>query len=131
MAASNPRFQHDAQSGPEAPAAPLARANPGPRERFSAGFDRSFGRVYAYVSQRVRERESCERIVREVLVAHLDLVVNGGDETHELSRLAAASDRLIGSESTRLRNGSSTSPADAVEGTGDIACRVLLRSPSV
>ena len=74
--------------------------------RSSADFDFSFGRVfavYAYVSQRVRERKSCERIVREVLVANRDLLVNGRDETHELDQLAASVDRLIGRESATDR----------------------------
>jgi len=111
------------ETGPEAQA-PLTR------ERFSADFDRAFGRIYAYVSRRVPVRESCERIVRDVLAAHLDLLVNGGSEAHQFSRLAAASDRLIGSESARLRNESPTSPADAGEGTGETTCLELLRSPS-
>ena len=93
------------------------------REEFSAVFDRAFGRIYAHVSRQVRLRESCERIVRDVLTAHLDLLVNGESEAHQFSRLAAASDRLIGSEPARLRNESPTSPADTGEGTGETTCR--------
>jgi len=69
------------------------------REEFSASFDRCFGRVYAYVFRRVSERESCERIVGEVLAENLDLLMERGDDKHEFGRLKASSDRLIGLES--------------------------------
>jgi hypothetical protein len=74
--------------------------------RSSADFDFSLGRVfavYAYVSRRVRERKACARIVREVLVANRDLLVNGMDATHELDQLVASLDRLIGRESATDR----------------------------
>ena len=73
----------------------LARTAPPTREVFSARFDRCFGRVYAYVSRRVNDRESCERIVREVLAANLGVLAYGGDERREVGQLKAASDRLI------------------------------------
>jgi len=79
---------------------PVARETSLARD-FSAGFERCFGRVYAYVSRRVSERTLCECIVREVLTANLDLLVNGSGEPHLLARLQAASDRLIGSEPAR------------------------------
>lgn len=97
-------------------------------EKFDAGFDRSFRRVYAYVSRRVNDRESCQRIVRQVLAANLDLLVNGADGARELSRLKAASDRLIESESAKTRNAMTTSLTDKVEGTGDTTCRESLES---
>ena len=62
---------------------------------FSAGFDRCFARTWAYVSRRVNDRESCERIVRAVLAGNLDLLVQPEAQVQELSRLEAASDRLI------------------------------------
>jgi hypothetical protein len=65
------------------------------QQEFSAGFDRCFARVWAYVSRRVHDRESCERIVREVLTGNLDLLVHPVGERQELSQLKAASDRLI------------------------------------
>lgn len=74
--------------------------------RSSADFDFSFGRVfavYAYVSRRVRERKTCARIVREVLVANRDLLVSEIDATHELDQLVASLDRLIGRESATDR----------------------------
>ena len=100
------------------------------REQFSTSFDRCFGRVYAYVSRHVHDRESCQRIVREVLTTNLALLVDHANERQELSQLKAASDRLIALESVRTRNESSTSPADQVEGTGDTAWHVSLGSPS-
>jgi len=89
------------ESGPEASSDPLVHAAPVSRKEFSAGFDRCFGRVYAYVSRRVNDRKSCERIVSEILAANLDLLVDRGDERQELSQLKASSDRLIGLESAR------------------------------
>ena len=83
----------------------LVRTAPVTHEEFSAGFDRCFDRVYAYVYRRVSDRESCERIVGEVLAVNLDLLVERGDEKHELSRLKAASDRLIGLESAPPSHG--------------------------
>ena len=58
-------------------------------QEFTTGFDR------AYVSRRVNDRESCERIVREVLAGNLDLLVHPAGQVPERSRLEAASDRLI------------------------------------
>jgi hypothetical protein len=88
-------------SAPETSSAPLVRPAPVTREGFFADFDRCFDRVYAYVSLRVNERESCERIVSAVLAANLDLLVSRGDEREELRQLEACSDRLIGSAPAR------------------------------
>jgi len=92
------------ERGPEVYPDPLVRVTSVTREGFSARFDRCFGRVYAYVSRRVKDRESCERIVSEVLEANLDLIVDRGDERQELSQLKASSDRLIALESARSRS---------------------------
>jgi len=82
---------------------PRLHAGPVSRQEFSAGFERCFGRVYAYVSRRVNDRETCERIVSQVMTASLDLLVGRVDESvgrvderRELSRLKVSSDRLIG-----------------------------------
>jgi len=72
----------------------LVRAEPPTREEFSANFDRCFALVHAYVSRRVNDRGSCERIVRSVLAANLDVLSEERGE-EELGRLKAASDRLI------------------------------------
>jgi hypothetical protein len=85
----------------EPPSVPLDRTTPVTREGFSGHFDRCFDRVHAYVSRRVKDRESCERIVGEVLAENLDLLVDRGEERRELSRLKASSDRLIGLNSER------------------------------
>jgi len=89
------------ETAPEAASKVVGRAAPVTREEFSSSFDRCFGRVYAYVSRRVNDRKSCERIVSEVLAANLDLLMKRGDESQELSQLKAASDRLIGLESAK------------------------------
>lgn len=75
---------------PEAPAVT--------REEFSAAFDRCFRRVHAYVSRRVDDNRSCQRVVSEVLTENLDLFVDPGDEKRECRQLKASSDRLIGLE---------------------------------
>lgn len=72
----------------------LVRAAPPSRAEFSTKFDRCFGLVYAYVSRRVNDRQSCERIVRAVLAENLDVLAEERDE-RELAQLKAASDRLI------------------------------------
>ena len=87
--------------GPDASSKAAGRAAPLTRDEFSSAFDRCFDRVYAYVSRRVSDRTSCERIVSDALAANLDLLMDRGDERHELSILKAALDRLIGMESTR------------------------------
>jgi hypothetical protein len=71
------------------------------REEFSAAFDRCFSRVHAYVSRRVDDSKSCQRIVREVLTENLDLLADPGDERRECSQLKASSDRRIEMESAR------------------------------
>jgi hypothetical protein len=74
-------------------------------KRFSDGFDRCFGRVYAYVSRRATDPRSREHIVSEVLASNLDLIVDRIDELQEVRRLKAASDQLIRSQSVRARSG--------------------------
>lgn len=65
------------------------------REEFAARFDLWFGRVYAYVSRRVSDRATCERIVGQVLTASVDLFVERNDEVRALFWVKALSDRLI------------------------------------
>jgi len=77
------------------------RAAPVTWETFSARFDRSFGRAYAYASRRVKDQASCERIVGELLEANLDLLVDRDDEEQDLRPLKTALDRLIGLELAR------------------------------
>jgi hypothetical protein len=67
-------------------------------QAFCAAFDRCFGRVYGYVSRRVGDRETCERIVRAVMTASLDALVEGADDPRELLRIKRLSDALIASE---------------------------------
>jgi hypothetical protein len=105
------------EAGAAASSQPVARAAPVTREEFSASFDRCFDRVYAYVVRRVSDRASCQRIVAEVLAANLDLLAERRDEKHELSRLKAASDRLIGLESAPPTPGPSEAPGPS-EGRG-------------
>lgn len=71
------------------------------REAFSRAFDRSFRRVYSYVSRRIDDRAICERVVREVLVVNLDLLVTGRDEREVAIRLKASSDQRIVEEAVR------------------------------
>lgn len=75
------------------PAAPA-----GTREEFSAAFDRCFSRTHAYVSRRVDDSKSCQRIVSEVLTENLDLLADPGDERRECSQLKASANRLIETE---------------------------------
>lgn len=79
--------------GEETPTAPMLRAT------FSEAFERCFGRVYAYVSQRLDDRQGLERIVSEVLAANLDLLIERRGEAQEACRLKASADRLIALES--------------------------------
>jgi hypothetical protein len=115
---------------PPARSAPPLHEAPVTREAFTAGFDRCFGPVYVYVSRRVSDRPTCERIVRQLLAANLGLLVGRGDESQSSSQLEAAADRLIEAESASSPSGarsspsdSSTSPATKSEGTGDTECR--------
>jgi len=64
-------------------------------EVFSERFDRCFRRVSLYVGRRVNDRESLERIVREVLGENLDLFIAHCDEREETERLRASADRLL------------------------------------
>lgn len=93
------------------------------RERFSAGFERCFAHIYAYVSLGVSDRKSCERVVSEVLAAHLDLLVGHGYDGRALGRLEASADRLIGLLPATARHASTTSTSHRVEGTGDTQCQ--------
>ena len=64
-------------------------------EVFSECFDRCFRRVSFYVSRRVNDRESFERIVTEILAGNLDLLIAPCSELEELKRLKASADRLL------------------------------------
>lgn len=88
------------ESEPTAPD-PCFQSDTVTRQAFVAGFDRCFGRVYAYVARRVDDRETCERIVRAVLTENLDLLVRRAGDELESGRLKALSDRLIGVETDR------------------------------
>lgn len=90
-----------AASSAEAASNPLVGVAPVTREEFCAAFDRCFARVHAYVSRRVHDGPSCERVVGEVLEANLDLLVDRADEGREVTRLKASSDRLIDVERAR------------------------------
>lgn len=89
-----PRSRSELRSDPSVDEAPVSR------EVFSAGFERCFAHVYAYVGGRVNDRQRCERIVSKVLAANLDLLVGRGDQTHLASQLETAADRLIEAESS-------------------------------
>lgn len=78
--------------------APLVEGPSISRAAFSLVFGHFFNRVYSYVSRRIEDRATCERVVREVLVMNLDLLVEGGDERQAAGRLMASSDRLIQQE---------------------------------
>ncbi len=80
------------------------------REEFSAAFDRCLRRVHAYVSRRVDDRRSCQRVVSEVLTENLDLLVDPGDERREFRQLKESSDRLIALESARSVTVSARTP---------------------
>jgi hypothetical protein len=84
------------QAFAETTTSPLAHAAGMTPQEFSAGFDRCFARVWASVSRRASDRESCERIVREVLAGNLDLLGHRLSQRQEIIQLEAASDRLIG-----------------------------------
>jgi hypothetical protein len=58
-------------------------------------YDRCFRRVEFYVGPRVRDPETFERIVNEVIDLNLDLLVSETDELEEIRRLRATADRLI------------------------------------
>lgn len=58
-------------------------------------FDRCSGRVAFYVTQRVTDRRTIDRIVTETVESNLDLLVADCDELEELRRLRATVDRLI------------------------------------
>jgi hypothetical protein len=62
---------------------------------FSENFDRSFRRVFLYVSRRVSDRAILERIVNDVLEENLDILVVQGNVPREVERLRASADRLI------------------------------------
>jgi hypothetical protein len=64
-------------------------------ELFADGYARWSEPLYAYVSRSVAGRQIRERIVRQVLAENLDLLVGRREEAAEVSRLAAAADRLI------------------------------------
>lgn len=92
-----------------------ARAVPVTRQGFSACFDRYFRPVYAYVSRRVSDKGTCERIVREVLTANVELFVERTDERRRLCTIKAYSDRLI--ELEDARNASAVMPKNSQLGS--------------
>jgi hypothetical protein len=62
---------------------------------FSENFERSFRRVFWYVSRRVNDQEILERIVSDVLEENLDILVIQGDAPGEADRLRVSANRLI------------------------------------
>jgi len=50
------------------------RAEAPPKEAFLEAFERCFHRVYVYVSRRVKERESVERIVSQILTDNVEIL---------------------------------------------------------
>jgi hypothetical protein len=62
---------------------------------FSDNFERSFRRVFWYVSRRVNDQEILERIVSDVLEENLDILVIQGDAPREADRLRVSANRLI------------------------------------
>ena len=62
---------------------------------FSENFERSFRRVFLYVSRRVNDRKILEQIVNDVLEENLDILVVPGDVPREIKQLRACADRLI------------------------------------
>ncbi|HME71897.1 MAG TPA: hypothetical protein VKM54_18805 [Myxococcota bacterium] len=68
---------------------------------FSENFERSFRRVFLYVSRRVNDREILERIVNDVLEENLDLLVVQGNAPREVERLKASADRLVAQVTNR------------------------------
>lgn len=62
---------------------------------FSDNFERSFRRVFWYVSRRVNDQEILERIVNDVLEENLDILVIQGDAPREADRLRVSANRLI------------------------------------
>lgn len=103
-----PRQEGDPAPRPDSQA--RLRSEPITRQEFRVRFDRCFSRVYAYVSRRVSDRETCERIVSEVLTASVDLLVQRTDEKQELSWIKALSDRWIALEAASR---ASTGPVDS------------------
>jgi hypothetical protein len=67
-------------------------------EVFSERFDRCFRRTSFYVSRRVSDRETLERIVTRVLVENLELFNAQCDPLEEVGRLKASADRLLALE---------------------------------
>ena len=95
LAVSTTPSGRDALPHASAASTPLAPAEPLTQERFTADLERWFATAYAYVSRRVNDRAACERIVGEGLEAHVDLLVEGGEERRQVGRLKASLDRLI------------------------------------
>lgn len=85
--------QGSSQAGPS----PTARSSAFPvsRAEFTRTFDRCFDRVYVYVERRIRDRDLCERVVREVLEANLQVLVDGADDRGSLCALKLSSDERI------------------------------------
>lgn len=100
----------ESESAPRPDSEARLRSAPITRQEFRVRFDRCFSRVYVYVSRRVSDRETCERIVSEVLTASVDLLVERTDEKRELSWIKALSDRWIALEAASR---ASTEPVDS------------------
>lgn len=63
-------------------------------------FDRSFARVYAYVSTRVADRSTAERLTRDVLQSSLELLLEEADGRLDVE-LLRATHRVLRDEATR------------------------------
>lgn len=85
----------DALDSPQEGSTPEVADRSISRTAFLLAFVRSFNRVYSYVSRRIDDRETCERVVKEVLVENRALLIEKGDDRDTACRLKASSDRLI------------------------------------
>jgi hypothetical protein len=64
-------------------------------EEFTARYERSFRRVFHYVSRRVTDRPSVEVIVEQILSEEISLLSIDYAEREELIALKVAADRAI------------------------------------
>ena len=86
-------------------------------EVFSERFDRCFRRVSFYVSRRVSDRETRERIVTRVLVENRELFIGQWDQLEEVKRLKASADRILALEVATSTG--AVPPAARLEGAVD------------
>jgi uncharacterized protein YjbJ (UPF0337 family) len=70
-------------------------------EVFSENFARHLHQVSAYVSPRVSDRMTLERIVTRVIITSPDLMNRTGDDPVDVARLKTAADLLIAMTKTR------------------------------